>query len=67
MWQKRDPIKVTEEDLVARGILTSDKIGQIKTEMKKTIEGVVAICKASDEPSLQSMFQNIYTPRKVQL
>lgn len=66
MWQKRDPIKVTEEDLLSRGLLTQEKITQIKSDMTKTIEGVVATCKASDEPSLQSMFQNIWTPQKVQ-
>jgi TPP-dependent pyruvate/acetoin dehydrogenase alpha subunit len=65
MWQKRDPIKVTEEDLVARGLLTEEKIASIKSEMTKTIEGVVATCQASGEPSLQSMFQNIWTPEKV--
>lgn len=64
LWQKRDPIKVTEEDLVARGVFTAVRAEQIKTEMKRTIEGVVATCKASSEPTLASMFENIWTPKK---
>ena len=63
LWQKRDPIKVTEADLIARGIVTKDQVEKIKADMKVTIEGVVAICKASPEPSLASMFQNIWTPK----
>ncbi|MDP1720819.1 MAG: thiamine pyrophosphate-dependent dehydrogenase E1 component subunit alpha [Candidatus Nanopelagicaceae bacterium] len=65
LWQKRDPIKVTEEDLIARGVFTGEEAEKIKTDMKITIEGVVAICKASSEPTLASMFENIWTPQKV--
>ena len=65
LWQKRDPIKVTEADLIARSILTPDQVEKIKADMKVTIEGVVAICKASLEPSLASMFQNIWTTKSV--
>lgn len=64
-WQKRDPIKVTEESLVASGALNADKIAKIKSDKKTTIEKVVATCQASPEPSLASMFQNIFTPAKV--
>ncbi|HUW87555.1 MAG TPA: thiamine pyrophosphate-dependent dehydrogenase E1 component subunit alpha [Candidatus Paceibacterota bacterium] len=64
LWQKRDPIKVTEEDLIVRGVFTAARAEQIKTEMKSTIEGVVATCKASSEPTLASMFENIWTPKK---
>ena len=65
LWQKRDPIKVTQEDLIARGLLTLDQAEKIKAEMRKTIEGAVAACKASPEPTLASMFQNIWTPKEV--
>lgn len=63
-WQKRDPIKVTEEGLVASGALNAEKIAKIKSDMKVTIAKVVATCQASPEPSLASMFQNIFTPAK---
>ena len=61
-WQKRDPIKVTEEGLLAQGVLSVEKIAKIKSDMKVTIEQVVATCQASSDPTLASMFENIYTP-----
>ncbi|MDA2963122.1 MAG: thiamine pyrophosphate-dependent dehydrogenase E1 component subunit alpha [Actinomycetota bacterium] len=64
-WQKRDPIKLTEESLVASGALNAEKIAKIQSDMKATIEKVVATCQASPEPNLASMFQNIFTPAKV--
>jgi TPP-dependent pyruvate/acetoin dehydrogenase alpha subunit len=64
-WQRRDPIKVMQEELVSRGVLKAGQPELIKSEMKKTIEEVVVKCKASPEPTLASMFQNIWTPRKV--
>lgn len=65
-WQKRDPIKLTEEALIASGVLDAQMIIKIKSEMKTTIEQVVAICQDSPEPSLASMFQNIFTPANVE-
>jgi TPP-dependent pyruvate/acetoin dehydrogenase alpha subunit len=62
MWQKRDPIKVTKDDMVARGILSPEAMEKIKTDMKDTIAKVVATCQASAEPTLKSMFENIWTP-----
>ena len=64
-WQKRDPLRVTEEALVARGVLNAGQIAKIKSDMKITIKKVVATCQASSEPTLASMFQNIYTPSTV--
>ncbi|MBI3428913.1 MAG: thiamine pyrophosphate-dependent dehydrogenase E1 component subunit alpha, partial [Actinobacteria bacterium] len=65
LWQKRDPIKVTQEDLILRGVFTLDQAERIKADMKRTIEDVVATCKASPEPTLASMFQNIWTSKAV--
>lgn len=64
-WQTRDPIKVTQEDLIARSVFTAEDAEKIKVDMKTTIEGVVATCKASSEPTFASMFENIWTPKKV--
>jgi TPP-dependent pyruvate/acetoin dehydrogenase alpha subunit len=64
MWQKRDPIRVTEADMLARGVLSAEGVEKIKTDMKVTIEKVVAICQASSDPTLKSMFENIWTPAK---
>lgn len=63
-WRKRDPITVTEESLVARGVLTPEKIADIKRDMKRTIQEVIATCSAAPEPSLAAMFENIWTPQR---
>lgn len=63
LWQRRDPIVVTENDLIERGILTSDRIEKMKEDMKVTIEKVVVFCQASPEPPMAAMFENIWTPK----
>lgn len=60
-WMKRDPIKVTEEDLLGRGLLNLSKIEQMRADMVKTIEDVVATCQAAPEPTVASMFENVFT------
>ena len=63
-WRKRDPITVTEESLIARGVLTPEKIADIKAEMKRGIQEVIATCNAAAEPTVAAMFENIWTPPK---
>ena len=61
MWQKRDPIKLTEEDLVKRGLLDAARIEKMRADMTKSIEGVVATCQAAPDPTVASMFQNVFS------
>ena len=63
-WLERDPIKVTENALIAQGILTHENIQEMKASMKITLENVIATCTQSPEPSLAKMFENIWTPTK---
>ena len=63
-WQARDPIKLTEEKLVKEKLIDAAQINKIKEETLKVIEGVVEVCKSAPNPSLASMFQNIYTDKK---
>ena len=60
-WMERDPIKLTEEDLVKRGLLDAAKIEKMRADMVKTIEGVVATCQAAPDPTVASMFDNVFT------
>ena len=60
-WMERDPIKLTEEDLVKRGLLDAAKIEKMRADMVKTIEGVVATCQAAPDPTVASMFENVFT------
>lgn len=63
-WQARDPIKLTEEKLVKEKLIDAAQINKIKEETLKVIMGVVQVCKSAPNPSLASMFQNIYTDKK---
>lgn len=63
-WQARDPIKLTEEKLVKEKLIDAAQINKIKEETLKVIEGVVEVCKSAPNPTLASMFQNIYTDKK---
>jgi len=63
-WQARDPIKLTEEKLVKEKVIDAAQITKIKEETLKVIRGVVEDCKSAPNPSLASMFQNIYTDKK---
>ena len=63
-WQARDPIKLTEEKLVKEKLIDAAQINKIKEETLKVIENVVEVCKSAPNPTLASMFQNIYTDKK---
>jgi len=63
-WQARDPIKLTEEKLVKEKLIDAAQINKIKEETLKVIRGVVEVCKSAPNPTLASMFQNIYTDGK---
>ena len=63
-WQARDPIKLTEEKLLKEKVIDAAQITKIKEETLKVIRGVVEVCKSAPNPTLASMFQNIYTDKK---
>ena len=63
-WQARDPIKLTEEKLVKEKLIDAAQINKIKEETLNVILGVVEVCKSAPNPTLASMFQNIYTDGK---
>jgi pyruvate dehydrogenase E1 component alpha subunit len=62
-WKERDPIKVTENKLIKEKLIDAAQIEKIKEDSLKVIKGVVEFCKSAPNPSLASMFQNIYTER----
>jgi len=63
-WLARDPIKVSENALLSQGILTPERIRTMKSSMNTTLESVIATCTRASEPTLSSMFENIWTPEK---
>lgn len=66
-WKKRDPLLVTEMNLISRGLLTREKIDEIKMAMVKTMDDIVTKTRNDPEPELASMFSNIWTVDEVAL
>lgn len=64
-WQKRDPLLVTEQDLIARKLLTQEKIDSIKSRIEVELGELAKQVEKDPEPELSAMFSNIYTPKKV--
>jgi TPP-dependent pyruvate/acetoin dehydrogenase alpha subunit len=63
-WLKRDPILVTETDLIARKEITSQKIEEMKQEAVSTIAAVIEQASHDATPKLSAMFENIYAQPK---
>lgn len=63
-WQKKDPLLVTETDLIARKILTADKIDSIKENVVSELTALATKVAGDPEPELSAMFSNIWTPTK---
>jgi pyruvate dehydrogenase E1 component alpha subunit len=63
-WLKRDPILVTEQDLLKREVITESQIESMKEEMTSHIAGVVEKATADPNPDISAMFNNIYAQKK---
>jgi acetoin:2,6-dichlorophenolindophenol oxidoreductase subunit alpha len=63
-WQKRDPILVTETDLIARKEITADEIKSMKESTAAMIASVVEQATNDPNPELSAMFKNIYAESK---
>lgn len=63
-WQKRDPILVTEQSLIAKGVLDDSKISKMKADMVDHVQAAIDQAKKDPEPSVKDMFANIFTSTK---
>lgn len=63
-WQKRDPILLTETDLIARKEITADEIKSMKESTVAAIAAVVDQATQDPNPELSAMFKNIYAESK---
>ena len=59
-WQKRDPILLTEQALIKKGILDAGKIETIKAEMVNLVDSAITQALADPEPSAKDMFSNVF-------
>jgi pyruvate dehydrogenase E1 component alpha subunit len=59
-WQKRDPILLTEQALIKKGILDQAKIEAMKTKIVNLVDSAITQAQADPEPSAKDMFSNVF-------
>ena len=61
-WKKedKDPIVRFQQKLVEMGLLTANKISEIKTSIKEEIEGAVRFAEQSPLPELSELLTDVY-------
>jgi len=60
-WRKKDPITRVGALLVERGELTDTECQQVRAEIQKEVDEAVAYAEASPEPSMESLFEDVFT------
>jgi len=59
-WRARDPIDHFQRDLIAQSILSAADAEALRVEVAGEIEAAVAFAKASPEPDLNVLMEDIY-------
>jgi pyruvate dehydrogenase E1 component alpha subunit len=59
-WKSKDGIKKFKEVLISEGIFTEEQAKQLQQLAKKEIEDAVTFAQNSPEPSLDSLFEDVY-------
>lgn len=60
-WEKRDPIKLTREMLIGKGLLTEDTATQMVSDMEDFMKSTIESVQQDPEPTTKDMFKNIWT------
>ena len=60
VWRARDPIERLQRDLIARGILSAEQAGALEAAVAEEIEAAVAFAKASPEPEVSALMEDVY-------
>lgn len=59
-WEKNDPIRRLEKHLLARGVVTRQRIGKMEDEIRQEIDKAVAFVDASSFPEGASALEGVY-------
>ena len=65
MWEKRDPILLTEQALTKKGLLDEAMIEQLKAKAAEIVDVAIIQAQNDPEPTVKDMFSNIYSFQKV--
>ena len=60
VWRARDPIERLRRELIARGMLSADQARAVEAEVTQEIEAAVAFAKASPEPEVGALMEDVY-------
>jgi pyruvate dehydrogenase E1 component alpha subunit len=63
-WQKRDPIQLFENDLVAFGLIGAEEIAAVHAEVETEIASAMDFAKASPAPSPADLTRYVYTTER---
>ena len=59
-WRKKDPIELFADRLESEGILSADQRTELRERIDRRVTEAVEFADASDEPPLDSLYDNLY-------
>ena len=59
-WRIRDPINTFREASLVNGMINDEDIARIDERVAATVAEAVKFAEESDEPSLESLYDNLY-------
>jgi len=59
-WRQRDPIERFEQTLIGCGAISADAAVRLGAEVAAEIESAVAFAKASPEPEVAALMEDVY-------
>ena len=59
-WQSRDPIDNFKELSLSEGLIEADELERIDAEVDATLEEAVRFAEESEDPSAESLYENVY-------
>ena len=59
-WKDKDPISSFKEQSLAEGLIDDDELRRIEDEVNDTITEAVRFAEESEEPSPESLYENVY-------
>jgi pyruvate dehydrogenase E1 component subunit alpha len=60
-WRKKDPIAVFATRLTSEGALSEQDVEEIQQHADEVVTAAVEFADASEEPALESLYENLYT------
>ena len=61
-WMARDPVQTFEKELLKVGLLSAEKIAQMRLDLQKEIDEAAAFGKASPFPAVETLGEGVYSP-----